>query len=76
MRVVHVGKLYRVSKNESGYLLWIPKKLADEVGLRHGDKVALATDGDMIVIAKAEKVTLALDDLGEVGAFDKLRNSG
>ena len=72
MRVVHVGKLYRVSKNESGYLLWVPKKLADELGLRNGDRVALMSDGSMIVVVPADRVSAA--DLGEVGALDKLRD--
>ena len=75
MRVVHVGKIYRVSKNESGYLLWIPKKLADELGIKYGDRVALMSDGSMIVIVPADKVTIPSNELEEVGIFDKIRDT-
>lgn len=49
-RVVHVGKLYKVAKNVSGYLLWIPGNLADELNLKKGDEVILMTDGRVIVV--------------------------
>ena len=72
MRVVHVGKIYRVSKNESGYLLWIPRRIADEVGVKSGDRVALLSDGSMIIILPEDKVA---EKFSEVGALDEIRNT-
>ena len=66
-----MGKLYRVSKNESGYLLWIPKRLADEVGIKSGDRVALLSDGSMIVVLPEGRMTGRL----EVGGVDEVRDT-
>lgn len=68
-RAVHVGKIYKVSKNESGYLLWIPKKLAREVGLRCGDRVVLMSDGSRILVVPAHRVGEEVEEVcGVAGA--------
>jgi len=68
-RVVHVGKIYRVSRNESGYLVWIPRRLAEEAGLKHGDEVVLVASGRRIVITPA-------DDLAREVGRHELRDIG
>ena len=73
MRVVHVGKIYRVSKNESGYLIWIPKRLAEEMGVKNGDRIALLSDGSMIIILPEDKLA---EKFSEVGALGEIRDIG
>ena len=68
LRLAHVGKIYRVSKNESGYLLWIPKRLAAEVGISNGSRVAILVKGKKLIVVPA-------DEFGEVGEL-AVRDTG
>lgn len=60
---IHHGRIFQSSKNNSGVLVWIPKRLAEKVGLKVGDEIVIVAFEDRVVVMPWQKFTDILVDL-------------